>query len=1029
MTTINSELPEQTSPADGGEQAECKNASMHFAIEAHSGSTVVESIESVPSEEKCDLRGDGDGIGDGPDKVPSSAACAAGGPMCMGNARDPGVVEDVLSEHVNLRIRELGRAENAGTATSGGKPSLLEPNRGANSGQETFPRMQTDMPDASTTSEAAGTGSSAPSGLCEARTTGVSPDDPRFHGNAHNDANSLLHTPEDKMDSDAAQDAHEADVTPAARAKSSRRGSTALPHAGAASGVHVEACNAQAPDSAQSDSAAPMHAAGDATVLMRGRAQADLQGPGDTKKQGCRVADEQQAAVTEVQEDAQADNMQVCRVTDVDEYHNAGVQALRVTDAVRTEEAGAQHVGCARMQGSLEEDALGDTVMQDSAKSGSLLCTGADAKAAQGASMSENAGDSKGSVDAVIQDSAYASIPHQATQDSAMARTVQSTEWERARADACVKANEHSGIQETDNESVVGTQATVETNTCGKETECVQSHAGAEGVSSMDITRQHATSETSIRLPSAGGQTQLTDVCMQDSNSEHAHVATSSPAAMLAQAASRSHGGGEQDTRQVLDADSDSSVARSGAEAAGTAGATPHDLHAVTKTAATRQESCGAKSAAASSTDPGATSYAHVVMDTAESMESTPPASNKAPEATPSTQSAVDSSKMHVDTVSTHDLGDCPGVHAPTTPVPHTVDQDITTAQLASTANLAGDPSTCSKDSASEAAAPAASQSTGTLLAAHPLSTECAIAAKSEDAEGSATAHASEVPAASKPARPAIDERDMEHEGVETGLVVDAESQKRLDLLLEYSDYTEEKLPKGIPIRLFTRQNPQRLPRISIRLIDSHLHATLAHPLQESESRINLFLQGGKELREHVASVVQRIVREFSTPGKPRGRGTALQYVTQQAFVTTESGQPQPKFQQNIAKDLANLIMQKFFNAGYLRAVQRIRGLSSAKVSQHVVSAVFNAKVPPCGAGQDQELRVQDASVANSAPSAPASTCAPEASAESSVSDVHACLPVVSFLCVCMCVCACNICMDVCLSVCMCGMNACIIYQ
>jgi hypothetical protein len=127
------------------------------------------------------------------------------------------------------------------------------------------------------------------------------------------------------------------------------------------------------------------------------------------------------------------------------------------------------------------------------------------------------------------------------------------------------------------------------------------------------------------------------------------------------------------------------------------------------------------------------------------------------------------------------------------------------------------------------------------------------------------------------------DEESMTHEAEEEGWHFTEDDDQRSQLLVDDETLAcnlksgirvklksgiRVKLKSGIRVKLFEANNAVKMKRISLRLVDAHLHAICVHPTQLSQQILEAFLRG-KGLQEHVKHVVDEKLLKCVSDGGP----------------------------------------------------------------------------------------------------------------------------------------------------------------
>jgi hypothetical protein len=167
------------------------------------------------------------------------------------------------------------------------------------------------------------------------------------------------------------------------------------------------------------------------------------------------------------------------------------------------------------------------------------------------------------------------------------------------------------------------------------------------------------------------------------------------------------------------------------------------------------------------------------------------------------------------------------------------------------------------------------------------------------------------------------DEESMTHEAEEEGWHFTEDDDQRSQLLVDDKTLACH-LKCGILVNLFKSSKAVKMKRISLRLIDAHLHRIRAHPTQLSKPELQALLRG-KGRQKHVKDVVDnkllKCVPEGPNPTRIRtGRSihcaySALQYITRADFQINDS---RYEFNTRIYRNLLQYVKKKFFNKPYL---------------------------------------------------------------------------------------------------------------
>ena len=91
----------------------------------------------------------------------------------------------------------------------------------------------------------------------------------------------------------------------------------------------------------------------------------------------------------------------------------------------------------------------------------------------------------------------------------------------------------------------------------------------------------------------------------------------------------------------------------------------------------------------------------------------------------------------------------------------------------------------------------------------------------------------------------------MIHEGLEDGWKFSSADVKRLQLL----NKTDEQLKQGIQVKLFQAHRATPMPRISLRLLEAHLHVIKAHPTQPEKGMLQQLVQKSECARMYLLNV------------------------------------------------------------------------------------------------------------------------------------------------------------------------------
>jgi hypothetical protein len=187
----------------------------------------------------------------------------------------------------------------------------------------------------------------------------------------------------------------------------------------------------------------------------------------------------------------------------------------------------------------------------------------------------------------------------------------------------------------------------------------------------------------------------------------------------------------------------------------------------------------------------------------------------------------------------------------------------------------------------------------------------------------------SQPPNLTSPSAPELQlEETMIHAAAAVAWRFTADDDKRCLLLVDHKDTSTEELRRGVSIKLFQAHMARPLARVSLQLIDTHLHRVQAHPTQLPSEDLDSFIQG-KGVRKHVAKVVREKLLQCEPvgPNPTRLRGgkfthcaySALQYITR---LDVEIADTQHHFNTHIFNNLVVYVKKKFFNRAYLERVK-----------------------------------------------------------------------------------------------------------
>ena len=189
------------------------------------------------------------------------------------------------------------------------------------------------------------------------------------------------------------------------------------------------------------------------------------------------------------------------------------------------------------------------------------------------------------------------------------------------------------------------------------------------------------------------------------------------------------------------------------------------------------------------------------------------------------------------------------------------------------------------------------------------------------------------VPDATQDALP--HEKTVVHEGLDEGWRFTADDHERFKLL----GVSEQELQQGIPVKLFQINRARPMPRISLRLLDSHLHAMNAHPTQLSRKDADMLISR-KGLQKHVQDIVRKRLLQCAPVGpnpirmqdgkQTRSAYSALAYITRQDLSIKDEHYG---FDTHIFQNLVYFIKNTFFSPKYMTSCWAGLSVSNQQVT------------------------------------------------------------------------------------------------
>ena len=146
-------------------------------------------------------------------------------------------------------------------------------------------------------------------------------------------------------------------------------------------------------------------------------------------------------------------------------------------------------------------------------------------------------------------------------------------------------------------------------------------------------------------------------------------------------------------------------------------------------------------------------------------------------------------------------------------------------------------------------------------------------------------------------------------------------------LLVDNKDTLPDHLKHGVRVQLFQPGAAQPMLRISLRLLDAHLHRVHVHPVQLPLEKLRgLVRRVG--VKQHVKDLIDNKLLQCvpAGPNPTRTRGTrpiyckysALQYIIRQDCKIND---PDYRFDTHIHPNLVRFVKQKSFNKKYLQRI------------------------------------------------------------------------------------------------------------